>query len=221
MHLKTVSPVASGQPNHTPARRIDNRGGGTNHIGEFYSRKNEEHLRYESRLERDLCFRLESIPEVTSYRPQPFRLPLALDNKLRVTTPDFEVFYIDHTRELIEVKYASVASRDDFRKRADAVRNSAHHRGYTYRVVTEREIRRQPQLSNAKTLVRYARFATLAHRNTAVQKIRENGGTIQWGAIHPKYLAGSAAAILDGLLTYDTSEVFGCRTSIAIVDEVI
>ncbi|WAJ26713.1 TnsA endonuclease N-terminal domain-containing protein [Antarcticirhabdus aurantiaca] len=87
-------------------------------------------------------------------QPMSFRLPLG--RKGSTWIPDFLVVHHEGPSELVEVKTektlhpADVDRHTAIRARVEAMRAAANGAGYRFRLATEREIRVQPRLANAR-----------------------------------------------------------------------
>lgn len=136
-----------------PVRVIHNRG---IHrvIGRFPSLKNAESVPWESQLERDYCFYLEVDPEVVRYRSQPLQIQLASHGTILRYTPDFLVER-RALSELVEIKPS--ARVGELKHRFSSIAIACRELGFTFRVVTDTDIRVSPVLENLKLLFRYAR----------------------------------------------------------------
>ncbi|TRX34988.1 heteromeric transposase endonuclease subunit TnsA [Flavobacterium sp. ZT3R18] len=73
--------------------------------GHICSIKNNEHVEFESSLERDFIYLLEYNLEVKRYYEQPIKIHYLDENIEKYYVPDFYVEYWDGTKELVEVKY--------------------------------------------------------------------------------------------------------------------
>jgi len=117
---------------------------------------------FESSLERDFYVLLEFSENVVRWDPQPVRLPVVDTGNTYV--PDVLVSYIDDLRDqsskrrvLYEVKYREELRTNwaDYRPRFKAAIRYARKQGWSFRLVTEREIRSGHLLWNAKFLLPY------------------------------------------------------------------
>lgn len=136
-----------------PVRKISN--GGRKNIGKFPSRKNGRAVIYESLLERDFMFLAEADSDVISYQEQPIRIHYELDNVIRFYTPDFLVVR-RFKKQIVEVKPERKAKAPEFERMARCVSPIFRKMGYEYIVMTERQIRWEPRLSNIKLLQKYS-----------------------------------------------------------------
>jgi len=139
-----------------PARKIVKRAP-HRPVGFFMSEKMMGPLEWESYLERDHFFVLETDNWVRAYHPQPATLELTFDGKPRKYTPDVMVVRRDGTSSYVEVKPDEVAKKPVYREFFVAVRAKAADHGLGFEIATELEIRQQPRLKNAKRLMTYSK----------------------------------------------------------------
>lgn len=140
---------------HDRARRVITRGP-TRVVGKFPSLKSGRSLHWESQLERDRMFQLEFDPDVLNFREQPKTFEIVVGGEPRRYTPDLEVIRTD--RKVIE----EVKPADRVPECADLFAAAGQHfanRGLFFAVLTEHEIRNEPELANIKLLLRYRRFS--------------------------------------------------------------
>ncbi len=124
-------------------------------VGKVVSAKMECLIPWESQLERDYMYLLEANPQVIAYFAQPERLPYLLHDRRHTYVPDIEIVWVGNHRSIEEVKYEEDAADPENQEAFAVFRRLYAERGITYRVVTERTIRRQPQLSNVRKLLRH------------------------------------------------------------------
>lgn len=139
--------------------------------GYFQSRKLGASVPWESRLEKDYLYLLEYDFDVVSFLAQPEAMKLEVEGKLVKHFPDFFVEYADGRCEFIEVKYRKQAKKDKYINVARAAKKAAYERGFTYRLLTELSIKKQPRLNNCKELFCYREqglsdFSTMAVRHS-------------------------------------------------------
>lgn len=118
--------------------------------------------RFESSLERDFYVLLEFNPRVVRWDPQPIRIDVPDTGSTYV--PDVLVSYAEDLRDqgsirrvLYEVKYRDELNKNwaGYRPRFKAALRYAKSQGWTFKLVTEREIRDGDLLWNAKFLLPY------------------------------------------------------------------
>jgi hypothetical protein len=108
--------------------------------GSFASLKNAIPLKFESDLERKVFALLEFAPSVTRYSQQPPRMPLRIDGRTRLYTPDVAVQWRNGAIWLIEVKPSDLAAQDSWQAKFEAAQVAAAELGYRFVVVTERQV---------------------------------------------------------------------------------
>lgn len=138
-----------------PVRKIKNSGTKKN-IGLFASDKMQTGIWFESLIERDYMYLLESDPDVLSYRSQPETIFYTWDNKPRKYTPDFLVERRTK-KQIVEVKPASQVHSDKNLRLFRCVAPLCQKQGWEFIVVTDKMIRVQPFLDNFKLLYKNVR----------------------------------------------------------------
>src|SRR5688572_26100827 len=123
-------------------RRLTRRKHGLN--GLFPSLKTGRMVWYESFLERDFIHLLEFDPSVVTFAEQPLTLAYAYQGKTRHYTPDFHVHYASQCQVLVECKPAAFVDHQDNPLKFAAAQAWCAERGWTFRVVTEVDIRQEP-----------------------------------------------------------------------------
>jgi hypothetical protein len=119
-------------------------------------------LVFESLLERDLLVLLESDTNTTQIWPQPLTLTVHFLGHVYRPIPDFFSSHKSGERRLWEVRPAVVVLADDTIVQAeidawyDAVADEACRRGFEFHLITERDIRIEPRLSNSRHILRGA-----------------------------------------------------------------
>lgn len=162
------------------SRTISNRGG-KKIIGSFASRKTGNMIRWESQLERDYIYHLEMDADVRNYVSQPESFIYKQgDGQERKYTPDFWVLRFS-CEELVEVKPFEKTMESEFQDKIKIITSVAKEKGYHFKVVTEKEIVRNPYLENLKMIYRYSRFdPDIYKRETCLRYFRnENISTVQ------------------------------------------
>lgn len=138
-----------------PVRKITNSGTKKN-IGLFSSFKMQTGIWFESLIERDYMYLLESDPDVLSYRSQPETIFYTRDNRQRKYTPDFLVERRSK-KQIVEIKPASKVHDDENLRLFRCIALVCKERGWEFAVVTDEMIRVQPLLNNLKLLYKYVR----------------------------------------------------------------
>lgn len=137
-------------------RRLSHRKHGLN--GLFPSLKTGRMVWFESFLERDFIYWLEFEPSVITFAEQPFTLEYPHLGKTRRYTPDFHVRYAPKRDVLVECKPTAFVETEENQLKFRAAEAWCAEQGWSFRVVTEADVRQEPRLANIKLLVRYARL---------------------------------------------------------------
>lgn len=136
-----------------PVRDVSNKGG--NVIGRFPSLKVGRMVSFESLIERDYLYLLDFETDVEWFEEQPLVIEYRQDGALLRYTPDF------HVRQggnfLVECKPCVLVEDRENQRKFHAAHEWCAERGWTFRVVTDREIRTGFRLKNVRFLTRYAR----------------------------------------------------------------
>lgn len=124
--------------------------------GKFPSFRNNTSVHWESFNERDCFIRLDANPRIVSFKEQPATLTYFLNGKTYKHFPD--LFVVGNGRAgFIEVKSHTDPDLCEAIERGDAIRPVLLMQGFDYFVVTDLEIRQEPQFSDAKILLRLGR----------------------------------------------------------------
>jgi hypothetical protein len=117
----------------------------------------------ESLLELDALMLLDAFDRtIVDIRSQPFALEYRHNGAFRSWTPDFLVERDGARPELIEVKALKrvypddLSEREEVHDRFEALEDTAERKGFSFRLLTESEIRVQPALYNARLLCRHS-----------------------------------------------------------------
>lgn len=133
--------------------------------------------------ERNACWVLDADPTVRSYATQPLAVHYRLAGKTTWHIPDFKVQYQDHRKELWEVKSVADARRPEVNARTRFLQGALPEFGFSYRLVTHKELKAEPRLGTARTLWRYGfKPLDLLTRERVLNVIRQQG-VVSWGAI--------------------------------------
>lgn len=135
-----------------PTRKVNGRSN-ARVTGLFASEKMDLMIPWESHLEYEFLCLAEVDRSITYIAAQPKRLHFRQEGKRRSHVPDFLILK-DGKTVYVEVKPSARAAAPDFADRTRIVANLVASEGAEYIVVTEREIRRQPLLTNVRILLR-------------------------------------------------------------------
>jgi len=127
--------------------------------GVFYSHKNNQHIAFESTLERDFFLLLEFDSMVDAYEEQPIELQYFYLNKKIRYTPDCIVHYINPNKPpcIYEIKYSDeIKDKKVFLKQKfDQIEQYLYDNDMDFKLFTELDIRTQ-RLENIKYLYKFA-----------------------------------------------------------------
>jgi hypothetical protein len=135
----------------------------------------------ESLLELDFVRLVEADPDITSIIHQPREIMWTLDGFTRVHIPDFAITYRG-SPVIVEVKPHCKAIELKVCERTKIVTRDLAEEGILYRILTETFIRREPQLTLAKLVLR-----GLAHNPTHA----ERKAVLELLANHPSGLSAT------------------------------
>lgn len=173
-----------------PVRQPSNFGG-THMLVRFPSLKLGRMVSCESRLEGDYVELLDFDPVVTWFEEQPLTIAYVHDGRRRRYTADFATREAGR-RFLVECKPAHQLASDANRRIFAAARAWCADHDYTFRVVTEREIRHGHRLANIRCLRAYARHQP--DPRTRTRALAALGAT-PTGALPLATLAAASAAV--------------------------
>ena len=142
-----------------PVRRIPLLGTRKN-IGKFPSVKMGRTAWYESLLERDYMYRLDRDVEVQHWEEQPLKIRFVHGGRTHYYTPDFEV-HRTSKKQIVEVKPQEKVDSGEWDLVFRIASSLCEREGYEFVVVTDKMIRKQPELDNVKKLWKYARVPLL------------------------------------------------------------
>lgn len=141
------------------ARKVVTRSG-RGFRGYFPSKKLNRMVEWESILERDAIYLFEHSPGVVSYQEQPSLVYYEIDGEMRKYFPDFELVLANGELVHVEVKPEAMLSSEKLSKKLTAIAQTYAARKFTFRVLTDTEIRREPRLHNLKLLSRFKAHTT-------------------------------------------------------------
>lgn len=181
--------------------------------GYFPSRKMGRMIAWESLLERDAILLLEFSANVVRYQEQPARVYFNQDNEQRLYIPDFEVDLIDERITHIEVKPTSKLVKPEMAIRFAAIK--AHYQcGETgFCVLTEKELRKEPKLTNLKLL---------AYHQPKIDSEADLVGAIQKLALLPaQTIAGATAVLGSSSKVYQllAANIYACDLNLPITPQ--
>lgn len=138
-------------------------------ICKFMSLKNDAVVRTQSILEHDFCYHLEFNPDVAKFTSQPLHIFYSFNGRQCRYTPDFHVEDTYGNSTFVEVKHSSRILKPDFRERFSEKQKVSQEKVESKLIlVTEKQIRLEPLLSNLKLIRRYAGLRTVTDAQHAV-----------------------------------------------------
>lgn len=176
-------------------RRVVSRRG--RHItGKYPSMKAGRMVQWESSSERALVKLLELCPAVSALAEQPVRIRYRTSTGLYSHVPDFFIWY-GQRRLFVEVKEEAEAHSPEILERTRGLIPALGAHGFGYVVLTERVIRREPRLTNARTLVRLGRTeVSTLERERVRRQLRDMGRAAAWGGLCAANLRCQAARLI-------------------------
>jgi len=110
----------------------------------------------ESGLEADAYRAFALDQTIHSFQVQPFRIEYDDNGRVISTYPDVELHHADGSYEIVQIKsFATYQKHLETNPRFRAEEKILKHFGWKYRVLTENEIRAQPNHSNIRLLWHY------------------------------------------------------------------
>ncbi len=188
----------------------------------FSSKKNSALMPCESRLEADNCLDLELDINVVKYRTQPISFDLGQGQSY---TPDSA--HIDNLGSIIvqEAKIKKVLEKPGLVERLTRIRKILLAQKIRFDVVTEKELQKQPQLDNRKSLYRYANHNFTSTRLEAqAEYFREQGvftlTLSEFRKLCVKYSLVPQFAdilVLHGFAKYDETKTLNPNSEISLI----
>jgi len=175
--------------------------------GKYPSWKMERMLQWESMNELNAFRLLDCDPRVTLFTEQPCEIVYFDGTETRRHYPDIYV-EIDSNQELWEVKAECEASLSEVSTRTELLTSGLQQYGFTYRVVLDHELAKQPRLENAKTLLRYGRRVASDNECECVRLALKSKGHLSWSEVCRGVLGTHGREIvcrlaLEGVLSFD------------------
>ena len=179
----------------------------------------------ESGLEADAYRAFALDPKIASYQVQPFRIEHDDGSRVISTFPDLELRHADGAYEIVQIKsFATYLKHLESNPRFRAEEAILRRFGWKYRVLTEQEIRKEPQHSNTRLLWHFLpRQIALTVRSTIVEavrsaksaKISELVNAALGNGLHE---ADIYALIAQGVLNVDRRQLIGPATEVTVAN---
>lgn len=124
--------------------------------GKYPSFRNQTSMSWESFIERDCFIRLDAEPNVDMFREQPAAIYYEIGGVRRTHFPDV-VYVAKGQKKFYEIKSHTDPDLDNAITRGNCIRPALITQGIDYQVITDIQIRCEPEFSNAKLLLRLGR----------------------------------------------------------------
>jgi hypothetical protein len=133
--------------------------------------------------ELNACRVLDGDPTVLRYATQPMCVFYRLAGRECSHVPDFEIVRRDGSKELWEVKSAVHAQEPQVLARTRFLQQAMPDFGYSYKLVTHRELCAEPRLTTARILARYGYHPVDLHIREQVLSVFRQLNELPWGSI--------------------------------------
>jgi hypothetical protein len=184
--------------------------------GKYPSWKMERMLQWESMNELHAFRLLDCDPRVTAFSEQPCEIVYVDGAETRRHYPDIYV-ETNSSQELWEVKAECEASLSEVLTRTQLLTRGLQQYGFTYRIVLDHELAKQPRLDNAKTMLRYGRRTASDNEREYVRLVLKRKGHLIWSEVCEGALGTHSREIvcrlvLEGVLSFDLDSPLGLST---------
>jgi len=207
--------IAFSSPEQVRSRRVVTRSR-FRPTGKYPSWKMERMLQWESMNELHAFRLLDCEPRVTAFTEQPCEIVYVDGRETRRHYPDIYA-EVDGNRELWEVKAECEAAQSEVATRTELLTSGLQRYGFTYRVVLDPELARQPRLDNANTLLRYGRRTASDNEREYVRLALKSRGHLSWSEVcrgvfgtHSREIV--CHLVLGGVLSFDVDSPLGPST---------
>ncbi len=140
--------------------------------GYFPSRKIGRMVAWESLLERDAILLLEYSSAVIRYAEQPARVNFLHEGKIRLYIPDFSAEICNIGNIHVEVKpSAKLLVGSKTANLLDSIASHYRSTDTAFRILTEKELRRQPRLTNLRLLAYHSGRLHPSDRQSLVDRL--------------------------------------------------
>lgn len=146
---------------YLPARRVVKRTGRSSMRGYFQSQKMGRSIECESKLEMDAARHFEIMPWVEKFKEQPVTIEFYMEGKLHKYTPDFALM-VSHQKRSVHAEIKSERQLKTLKLRNRLAHIAKHYENHTdidFIVLSERDIHKEPMLSNIRLLHYHHRWS--------------------------------------------------------------
>jgi hypothetical protein len=113
---------------------------------------------YESLLEESAIYHFEFGSRIARYREQPEKTEFWAEGERQVYFPDFELEMTDGEVVYVEVKPETKLKNPFLKRRLEHIAEHYRQRGYRFVVLTDKQLKQEPLLSNLKQLIYHHRW---------------------------------------------------------------
>ncbi len=179
--LATISAIQSielPEPGQLRARKVVTRSQSRS-TGKYPSWKMGRMLQWESLNELNAFRLLDCDPNITRFTEQPCEIVYVQDGAVKNHFPDI-LIETNGRKELWEVKPETRAVRPEIVTRTALLTEHLPTWGYSYRVVLDRELARQPRLRNADRLLSFGRDTVTECEQEFIRLALKRCGALVW-----------------------------------------
>lgn len=214
-----ITSVIFATPEQVRARKVVTRSRARS-TGKFPSLKMHRMLQWESEHEKNAMYLLEANPAVTELREQPCVIHYSDGSGPRLHYPDIYVV-IDGVKEIWEVKTEAEALRCETKFRTALMTRLLPEHGYRYKQILDVDLKKQPFLNNAKTIVHGGVRPVSLREWEGLRRILEREGHLRWSdACSGAYGAWGRHMLcrlaLDGQLEFNRASILSAATQFSI-----
>lgn len=183
----------------------------TRGTGMYPSWKMGRMVHWESPNELNAFRLLDADPTIRSFQEQPLAIRFELQGETHLHYPDLLIEWRDGRRALWEIKPTRKAMRPQTTARTRYLQAALPSVGFQYRMVLAEELRREPRLSNALTLLKYGRMPIGEVERECVRQLLAAVRVIRWasavnGDLGPRGRPILCRLALEGVLSFDRDQ---------------
>jgi len=218
-----VISVTFGEPRLTPVRNVISRSRCCP-TGKYPSWKMRRMMHWESPGELKAFRLLDCDAKIRRFVEQPCEIVYIIGGETRRHYPDIYVEY-QHEKQLWEVKDDGRASEADLLARTKLLTEGLKAHGFTYRLVLNSELGKQPRLQNASILSSYGRGPIEEIDRERVRLELQHSGSLSWGGACAGEYGPNGKQILcrltlEGVLTIDMDQPLSANSLFRVAEGV-
>lgn len=204
--IEIIRPEAGKYRSRTVVSRSRSRG-----TGRYPSWKMGRMIQWESPNELNAFRLLDADPAVRAFHEQPLVVRFVLDQKNHLHYPDLLVEWRSGRRELWEIKPACEARRPEICARTQLLESRLPRHGFEYRMVIGEDLKREPRLSTALTILKYGRPPIEDEDRERIRQLLLVVPTVRWAStldadLGPRSRSILSRLVLEGDLTFDRDQ---------------